>query len=126
MAVCLRQDGMVLTLTVSPPRSDDDQGSYLAALDEIAAKATPFGLLVAFRTSLDLAHEQRKAQNLWFKTSRARMNALCRAVAIVRRDANPQMQQTFASLWNFPVLVTDNVQAAQTFLAAHVPAEERS
>ncbi|MDZ5698229.1 hypothetical protein [Chelativorans sp. M5D2P16] len=121
MAVHLSREEQILSLTVEEPVGSGDPDRYIAALDEIAEAAAPFVLRVAFRTRLDLPQEQRKAQNLWFKRTRQRMNALCRAAAIVRKDASEEMQRTFGGLWRFPVLVTDSDEEAGTFLATHQP-----
>lgn len=123
MTVCLHRNGPILSLVVEEPVGRDDPGQYIALLDEIAEMGEPFVLLVAFRAHLDLPHDHRKAQNLWFKATRARMNTHCRAVAIVRRDPSEEMQRTFSGLWEFPVLVTDSPERANAFLAARLPEE---
>lgn len=126
MAVHLRREGAALSLTVGEPARDDDPTRYIAALEEIAGTACPFVLLVAFERPLELAHDQRKAQNLWFKTTRRAMNAACRAAAIVRQEPSEDMQRVFAGLWDFPVLVTDSTVEADAFLAGHLPDETAS
>lgn len=126
MAVHLCREEAILSLIVDEPVGSDDPDRYIAALHEIAGETSPFVLLVAFRASVDLAQEQRKAQNLWFKATREKMNAMCRAVAIVRDNPSEEMRRTFSGLWSFPVLVTDKTDAAELFLAAHLPEEAGS
>ncbi|WP_265516722.1 hypothetical protein [Nitratireductor luteus] len=126
MAVNLHREEALLSLIVDEPVGKDDPDRYIAALNEISGAAGPFVLLVAFRVPLDLAQEQRKAQNLWFKATREKMNATCRAVAIVRVNPSEEMQRTFSGLWNFPVLVTEKTDDAKPFLAAHLPEKGRS
>ena len=126
MAVHLRQEGTTLSLIVAEPATDHDETRYLAALQDIAAQDHPFVLRVAFDRKLELEHEYRKEQNLWFKASRQKMNTMCRAVAIVRRDPSPEMQRIFSGLWEFPVLVTRSHQEAEDFLVSHRPAETGS
>ncbi|WP_048646713.1 hypothetical protein [Nitratireductor soli] len=126
MAVHLRREEATLSLIVAEPATGDDETRYIAALHEIAVQECPFVLRVAFDKKLELEHEYRKEQNLWFKASRQQMNAMCRAVAIVRRDPSPEMQRIFSGLWAFPVLVTRSHQEAEDFLAGHRPAEARA
>ncbi|UUP16575.1 hypothetical protein [Nitratireductor thuwali] len=121
MAVRLRREKARLSLIVDEPVGKDDPDRYIAALHEISGPSDPFVLLVAFRMPLDLAQEQRKAQNLWFKATREKMNAMCRAVAIVRDNPSEEMQRTFGGLWSFPVLVTGKTDDADRFLAAYLP-----
>lgn len=88
--------------------------------------AVPFVPLVPFRVPLDLAQEQREAQNLSIKATREKMKAMCRAVAIVRNNPSVEMQRTFSGLWGFPVLVTGKRNAAEIFVAVHLPKEAGS
>ncbi|WP_274425630.1 hypothetical protein [Chelativorans sp. YIM 93263] len=126
MAVHLDREGAVLSLIIDAPAGSDDPERYIAALHEISGVTDPFVLLVTFRIPLDLPQVQRKAQNLWFKATREKMNATCRATAIVRKNPSEEMQRTFSGLWSFPVLVTDRSDAAELFLAAHLPEEAGS
>ncbi|MCR4264863.1 hypothetical protein [Nitratireductor sp. ZSWI3] len=126
MAVHLRRKGATLSLVVAEPAERNDGARYIEALEEIAGETAPFALLVAFDGRLDLDHEHRRAQNLWFKATRGKMNATCRAVAVLRENPTPEMQRTFSGLWTFPVLVTRSRAEAETFLATHLPAGRTS
>ena len=105
---------------VREPEEAGDPAAYLAGLDRIGSMTAPFGMIVDIAGHLHMSHEERKAQNLWFKATRAHMNATCKAAAIVRLEPTPEMQATFAGLWTFPVLVTGSVEAAETFVRSHL------
>ncbi|MGV6874152.1 hypothetical protein ACUSIJ_15880 [Pseudochelatococcus sp. B33] len=101
------------------PRSGDDGERYLAALEEIGAIGDGYLLMVVIEEKIELTPAQKKAQNLWYKATRDRINAACRACAIVRPDADAGTQDAFGKLYTFPLLVTRNRGEAETFLAAH-------
>lgn len=118
MAVTLSRASGTMRLLVEEPHRPGDPEDYIAALHDIGSASGPFALLIVIATHLDLSHEHKKSQNLWFKATRERLNALCRACAIVRIAPTEEMQRTFQGLWVFPVKVTGSVAEAETFLAA--------
>jgi hypothetical protein len=119
MAVRLDSAPGRLRLLVEEPSREDDPDRYIAGLEAVGAHEEPFALLISIAIPLELPHEFRKAQNLWFKATRQRMDALCRACAIVRLEPTDEMQKTFQGLWHFPVKVTGSLDEAEAFLAAH-------
>lgn len=110
--------GRVALFAVEPLREDDGR-LYLEALEEIGRRDQPFVLLVSIAVPLDLTHEQRKAQNLWYKRTREHINGLCRACALIRDDPTGEAQRSFQGLYAFPVLVTGRRDEAEAFLARH-------
>lgn len=108
-----------LGLLVEEPRRGDDPERYLEGLEAIGEREEPFVLLISITIPLELPHPLRKAQNLWFKATRQRLNGLCRACAIVRLQPTEDMQKAFQGLWTFPVKVTASLAEAQAFLASH-------
>jgi len=119
MAVRLDSTPGRLRLFVEEPVLEDDPERYIAGLEAIGAREEPFALLISIAVPLELPHELRKAQNLWFKATRQRLDALCRACAIVRLQPTDEMRKTFQGLWRFPVEVTGGLAEAEAFLAAH-------
>ncbi len=110
-------DGLVL-LRLSPPRAAEDEAAYLAALDRIAAQPGPFVLLASFSGHQPLSPAGERAQALWFKATRAQMNAACRALAMVRPgETGARSEEVFGKLWSFPVRAFADEAAARSFLA---------
>ncbi len=108
-----------LALLVEEPRLADDPERYIAGLEAVGAREEPFVLLISITVPLELSHELRKAQNLWFKATRQHLNGRCRACAIVRLQPTEEMLKAFQGLWAFPVKVTASIAEAEAFLAAH-------
>lgn len=108
-----------LALLVEEPRLADDPESYIAGLEAVGAREEPFVLLISITVPLELPHELRKAQNLWFKATRQHLNGRCGACGIVRLQPTEEMQKAFQGLWAFPVKVTASIAEAEAFLAAH-------
>lgn len=119
MAVRLDSAPGRLRLVVEEPSREDDPERYIAGLEAVGAHEEPFALLISIAIPLELPHELKKAQNLWFKATRQRLDALCRACAIVRLRPTAEMQKAFQGLWGFPVKVTASFEEAEAFLAAH-------
>ena len=115
------ESGGLLVLRFGPPYAPDDENAYLEALDAIGARAAPFALLAMFggRGRLSPAGERRQA--LWFKRTRARMEARCRALAIVRPGDPGGSAEVFRRLWSFPVVVAASEAEGRAFLVAQQP-----
>jgi hypothetical protein len=64
-------------LLVEEPRRGDDPERYLEGLEAIGAREEPFVLLISITIPLELPPPLRKAQNLWFKTTRQRLKVVC-------------------------------------------------
>lgn len=112
-------DGVV-TLRFVPPYGEADEQAYLAALAMIGAMAEPFALLAVLGGAGALSPAGERAQALWFKATRARMNAACRGLAIVRPGAGPAMAETFGRLWSFPVTLEPDEAAARAVLLSRL------
>lgn len=121
MAVTLRRSGAVISIIGMLPSDDSDAECYMSALHDISAQTGPYVLLVDLGMELDLNREQRKAQNLWYKADRPRIEATCKACALVRSTADENMQRMWQGLFSFPILVTRSREEAERFLARHVP-----
>ena len=113
-------DGL-LTLRFGPPYAPDDEDAYLDALDAIGARAAPFALLAVFGGRGRLSPAGERSQALWFKQTRARMEARCRALAIVRPGDPGGSAGVFGRLWSFPVTVAASEAEGRAFLAAQPP-----
>jgi hypothetical protein len=98
------RDG-VLTLRFLPPYAPDDEGLYLQALERIGQRRGPFALVTLFGGGGKLSAAGERAQALWFKRTRAAMNAACRGLAIVRPGSDDHMAGAFRRLWSFPVTI---------------------
>ncbi len=114
-----REDGGLLILRFHQPYGTEDEADYLARLDDIASMPSPFVLMTIFGGGPALSRAGERQQALWFKRSRAGMEAACRACAIVRPNASEEMAQVFRRLWAFPILATASEDEARRFLASH-------
>jgi hypothetical protein len=121
VAILLDRKGDVVTLSICEPAAPDDGENYIAALETLSRTASPFLLLVDVTRELALSPEHRKAQNLWYKSSRDRLERRCRAAAIVRIRPTAEAAQAFQRLWRFPVAVLGDRRAGEAFLAAQRP-----
>jgi hypothetical protein len=111
----------VLALRLGPPYAEDDEEAYLAALAAIGERTEPFALLAVFGGRGRLSPESERAQALWFKATRAGMEARCRALAIVRPGDPGRAAEVFGRLWSFPVAVAETEEEGRAFLLAHRP-----
>jgi len=118
----LDRHGRLLTLRYLPPYRDLDERAYLDALIEIGRHECAFALLVIFAGGGGLSRAGEREQALWFKATREHFQRQCRALAIVRPDANPRMLETFRRLWSMPLTATSDEQAARHFLTRHMEA----
>lgn len=114
----------IVRLELGDPPSDRDEADYIAALEAIALRRSPFALVVELSGGRKFSHEGERAQALWFKRTRAAMDATCRACAIVRPTPTAAMQNTFSRLWSFPVLVTADREEGLAFARRHLAAPE--
>jgi hypothetical protein len=112
-------DGIV-TLHFVPPYGAEDERAYLDALDTIGRLEGPFALLTVFGGQGGLGREGDRAQALWFKATRQRMNAACRGLAMVRPGATEATAATFQKLWTFPVCIAPDEDAARAILRRHL------
>ncbi|ACA19392.1 hypothetical protein M446_5065 [Methylobacterium sp. 4-46] len=119
--VSLEDEGALRVLRFVPPHGERDEGDYLAALAAIAETGRPFALLAVFGGEGRLSQAGERAQALWFKGSRARIERDCWAIALVRPGATPRMAETFRKLWSMPLAVTQDEAGARRFLAAQAP-----
>ena len=111
--VHLDAEGTVVTLRFHAPYADGDERAYLDALEAIGAIERPFALMTVFGGRGGLSQPGEREQALWFKRTRARMDRLCLALAIVRPDASPEMATVFRKLWSFPVFATTDEEEAR-------------
>jgi hypothetical protein len=113
------EPGSLLVLRFHQPYGEGDEAAYLAGLDAIAAHEGPFRLMTVFGGGPALSRAGERAQALWFKATRTRIDGLCRACAIVRPNAGEEMAQVFRRLWSFPLIATPDEAEARAFLARH-------
>lgn len=113
------EPGSLLVLRFHQPYGEGDEAAYLAGLDAIAAHEGPFRLMTVFGGGPALSRAGERAQALWFKATRARIDGLCQACAIVRPHAGEEMAQVFRRLWSFPLIATPDEAEARAFLARH-------
>jgi hypothetical protein len=106
----------VLTLRFGPPYEPGDEAAYLAALERIGRCSEAFVLLAVFGGRGRLSPEGERSQALWFKATRAGMEARCRALAIVRPGDPGRSAETFGRLWSFPVTVAETEAEGRAFL----------
>lgn len=117
MAVVLQRSGPVVSMTGVLPPDDGEAEDYVSALQKISTQAGPYVLLVDLAMKIDLSDEQRRAQNLWYKADGHRIEAGCRACAMVRPAVDEEVQRMWQRLFRFPVLVTTSRGEAESFLA---------
>ena len=120
--VDLNITGTLLTLRFLPPYTDADERDYLDALVVIGEHPTPFELLTLFGGSGKLSAAAEREQALWFKATRDKIAARCRAVAIVVPGASRKMEDTFRKLWPMPLVALEDENEARAFLAQHAQA----
>ena len=119
MAVSLQRNGALVSLLAEAPADPADGGAYVEALARLSLEKVPFVLLVDIGIEIALSDAQRKAQNLWYKAERERLEKVCRACALVRTAADENMQRVWQSLFGFPVLVTRSRAEADAFLKGY-------
>lgn len=107
--------GLVRLAFLDPPAADDEE-RYLAALNGVARIDGPFVMVAVLASGQRLSRDGKRRQALWYKASRQRLETECRGMAIVRPNAEGEMQATFARLWIFPVLVTASETEAREWL----------
>lgn len=115
--VSLEDEGDWRVLRFLPPYAERDEPDYLGALDAIGRTGRPFALLAVFGGEGRLSQAGERAQALWYKDSRDRIERDCRAIALVRPGATPRMQETFRKLWSMPLAVMPDEASARRFLA---------
>lgn len=108
-------DGVV-TLGFLPPYGAEDEPAYLTALERIALRPAPFGLVTLLAGGGKLSPRGEREQALWFKRTRAQMNARCRGIAIVRPGKGEAMAAAFRRLWAFPIAMAASEDEARRFL----------
>ena len=118
--VDLEESAGLLTLRYHAPYGEGDEQKYLVALRAIEVRTQRFAMLSIIGTSSDFSDAGEREQALWFKRSRANMNRLCCAMAVVRPHVTDHMRSVFAKLWSFPVLVTTEEDEARAFLASYL------
>lgn len=111
--------GDIVVLRFHQPYGADDEAAYLAALEAVGQRTQPFVLMTLFGGGGILSPAGERSQALWFKATRARLDQVCRACAIVRPDASEDMVRVFSRLWSFPLMATADEAAARAFLAGH-------
>ncbi|WP_426954218.1 hypothetical protein [Muricoccus radiodurans] len=111
----------IVTLRFAPPDAPGDEADYLAALRRIGERDRPFALLTVFTARGKLSPAADRESALWFKATRAHLNAICRALAIVRPGDPARSAEVFGKLWTFPVGVYEVEAEGRAFLAPHAP-----
>lgn len=111
----------LVVLRFHHPYAADDEAAYLDALERLALIEQPYVLLALFGGGPHLSQAGEKGQALWFKRTRAQMEARCRACAMVRPGANERSAQVFRRLWSFPFIASPSEAEARAFLADHRP-----
>jgi hypothetical protein len=111
----------ILALRFGPPYEPGDEAAYRAALEAVARHPSPFALLTVFGGRGRLSAAGERAQALWFKATRARLNERCRALAIVRPGDPGRSAEVFGRLWSFTVTVHETEAEARAALAAWYP-----
>lgn len=114
--VDLRTSEPIIVLRFLPPYRETDERAYLDALAVLSSITAPFALLTIFQGGRKLSVAGEREQALWFKASRAHMNAHCRGLAIVRPAAAPRMKAAFSKLWRFPVEIFQEEVEAWAYL----------
>jgi hypothetical protein len=115
--VDLNRAGRIIVLRFLAPYAESDERAYLDALIAIGEATAPFALITVFGGGRKLSAAGEREQALWFKATRARMNASCAALAIVRPNPAPKMVAAFRKLWSFPIEVFADEAGARRFLA---------
>ncbi|WP_341988349.1 hypothetical protein [Azorhizobium sp. AG788] len=111
----------VVVLRFHQPYGPDDEAAYLDALEHLARIEQPYVLLAIFGGGPHLSQAGEKGQALWFKRTRAQMEARCRACAMVRPGASDVSAQVFRRLWSFPFFASPSEAEARAFLTAYRP-----
>lgn len=113
--------GGLLVLRFVPPYEPGDEAAYLAALEAIGEMPRDYLLLALFGGGPGLSQQGERAQALWFKRTRALVEARCRAMALARPGATPRMAEIFGKLWRLPLTATESEGEARAFLARFMP-----
>ena len=116
----------LVVLRFHQPYAPGDEPAYLLALDGLARIERPFVLLALLGGGPALSQEGEKGQALWFKGARIRLEAYCRACALVRPGASEGNAAMFRRLWSFPFLASPDEAAARAFLDRHRPSRTRA
>lgn len=111
-----------MVLRFLKPYGAQDEEDYLAALEAVGALRRPFLLMTVFGGGPALSRAGERRQALWFKATRAHLDRLCRACAIVRPNAGEEMARVFRRLWSFPLIATPDEGEARAFLSGHAVA----
>jgi hypothetical protein len=118
------EPGGVLVLRFGPPYAPEDEERYLAALSAIGTRAEPFALLAVFAGRGRLSPAGERSQAVWFKETRARLAARCRALAIVRPGDPGRSAEIFGRLWSFPVTVASTEAEGRAFLGTRTRTDQ--
>ncbi len=105
-------DGLVVLRYLGPPLPGDE-AAYLDALERIGARTSPFALILVFGGIGKLSPAGERAQNLWFKRTRAGLDRLCRGLVIVRPGVTEAGADVFRRLWRFPIRIAPDEAAAR-------------
>jgi hypothetical protein len=116
--VAFESDGAgFCAIRVDLPATLAEEAAYLAALESVAELPGPYGLLVEVRGSGPFTQGGRRDNALWFKANRARVEAACRGLAILRPEGGERSAAGFARMFAFPVRAVPDEAAARAFLA---------
>ena len=105
-------DGLIVLRFVGPSQPGDE-GAYLDALERIGAQARPFALILVLGGIGKLSAAGERAQNLWFKRTRADLDRLCRGLVLVRPGFTEAGADVFRRLWRFPIRIAPDEAAAR-------------
>lgn len=112
--VTLEDAGDLVVLRYLGPPEAGDEAAYLDGLERIGARRAAFALVVVTGGIGKLSEPSERAQALWFKRTRADMNAHCRGAVIVRPDFDEARADTFRRLWTFPIRIAADEAQART------------
>lgn len=105
-------DGLIVLRFVGPSQPGDE-GAYLDALERIGAQARPFALILVLGGIGKLSAAGERAQNLWFKRTRADLDRLCRGLVLVRPGFTEAGADVFRRLWRFPIRIAPDEAVAR-------------
>ena len=108
-------DDRVVLRYLGPPQPGDE-AAYLEALERIGARTAPFALILVLGGVGKLSPAGERAQNLWFKRTRADLERRCRGLVIVRPGFTEAGADVFRRLWTFPIRIAPDEAAARALV----------
>jgi len=94
----------VVRLTFAGGMTVADEAAYLATLDRLATRETPFVVVALMAGRNPLSPDSRKRQALWFKRSREQLRSYCRGlVRVPGGSAHDPGRDRLAAALPFPL-----------------------